>query len=77
MPGPGGAGGFAAHSFLTEEEKADAPHVTKELPLRILSHLKPYWLQFLLVFAAIIVASAVGLLPAITLERTVWQSALA
>lgn len=77
MPRPDGPGGFAARSFLTEEEKTDAPHVTKELLLRILSHLKPYWLQFLLVFAAIIVASAVGLLPAITPERTVWQSALA
>lgn len=31
MPGVGGAGGFAARSFLTEEEKANAPHVTKEL----------------------------------------------
>lgn len=71
MPGPGG---FAARSFLTEEEKANAPKVTKELLLRILSYLEPYWLQFLLVFAAIIVASVVGLLPAIITGRIVDQA---
>ena len=33
MPGPGAMRG---HQFLTEEEKANAPKVTKELLLRIL-----------------------------------------
>lgn len=32
--------------FLTEEEKLNMPKVTKALLLRILSYLKPYWLQF-------------------------------
>ena len=75
MAGPGGhGGGYAARSFLTEEEKANAPKVTKELLIRILGYLKPYWLQFILVFVAIIVASVVGLLPAIITGRIVDQA---
>ena len=75
MAGPGGhGGGYAARSFLTEEEKANAPKVTKELLIRILSYLKPYWLQFIMVFVAIIVASVVGLLPAIITGRIVDQA---
>lgn len=71
MPGQGRAGGYAARSFLTEEEKANAPKVTKELLLRILGYLRPYWLQFLLVFAAIMVSSVVGLLPSLITGRIV------
>ncbi|MDO5709232.1 MAG: GNAT family N-acetyltransferase [Coriobacteriales bacterium] len=74
MAAPGGRGngaGYAARSFLTEEEKANAPKVTKELLLRILSYLKPYWLQFLFVFIAILVSSVVGLLPSIITGRIV------
>jgi len=74
MAGPGGPGGFAARSFLTDEEKANAPKVTPELLRRILGYLKPYWPQFLLVFVAIIVASVVGLLPAIITGRIVDQA---
>ncbi|MBR1829148.1 MAG: GNAT family N-acetyltransferase [Atopobiaceae bacterium] len=68
MPGPGGMRG---QQFLTEEEKANAPKVTKELLLRILGYLKPYWLQFLFVFIAILVSSIVGLLPSIITGRIV------
>ena len=50
---------------LTEEEKANKPKVTKELLLRISSYLKPYWLQFLFVFIAILLSATVGLLPSI------------
>ena len=64
MAGPMGRG-LGPRGFLTEEEKANRPKVTKELLLRILSYLKPYWLQFLLVFAAILLSAAVGLLPSI------------
>ena len=71
MPGPGGPGGFAARSFLTEEEKANAPKVTPELLKRILSYLKPYWPQFLAVFVAILISSVVGLLPSIITGRIV------
>ena len=59
--GPGGPGG----QYLTDEEKANMPKLTKELLVRILSYLKPYWLQFLGVFVAIIIAAVVGLVPSI------------
>ena len=57
--------------FLTEEEKKNVPKVTKELLLRILSYLKPYWLQFLLVFITILLSASVGLLPSIITGRIV------
>lgn len=63
---PGGPRGF-----LTEEEKANMPKVTSELLVRILSYLKPYWPQFLMVFAAILASSVVGLLPSIITGRIV------
>lgn len=71
LGGRGGGAGYAARSFLTEKEKASAPKVTKELLLRILGYLKPYWLQFLMVFVAILVSSVVGLLPSIITGRIV------
>ena len=61
MPGPWGFSG--PRGFLTDEEKQHMPKVTKELLLRILSYLKPYWLQFGLVFITILLSAAVGLLP--------------
>ena len=57
--------------FLTEEEKANAPKVTKALLVRIFSYLKPYGLQFAGVFVAIIIASIVGLFPSIITGRIV------
>ena len=57
--------------FLTEEEKQSMPKVTKELLLRILSYLKPYWFQFALVFVAILLSATVGLLPSIITGRIV------
>ena len=57
--------------YLTEEEKANAPKVTKALLVRILSYLKPYWLQFLGVFLAIVIAAIVGLFPSIITGRIV------
>ncbi|MBR5595890.1 MAG: GNAT family N-acetyltransferase [Lachnospiraceae bacterium] len=60
--------------FLTEEEKQNMPKITKELLLRILSYLKPYWLQFLFVFIAILLSATVGLLPAIITGRIVDQA---
>ncbi len=59
--GPGGPGGH----FLTDEEKANMPKLTKGLLVRILSYLKPYWLQFVAVFIAIVIAAVVGLVPSI------------
>ena len=60
--------------FLTEEEKQNMPKVTKELLIRILSYLKPYWIQFLFVFVAILLSATVGLLPAIITGRIVDQA---
>ena len=67
----GGMRGLGPRGFLTEEEKKNKPKVTKKLLVRILSYLKPYWLQFLLVFAAILLSAAVGLLPSIITGRIV------
>ena len=60
--------------FLTDEEKQNVPKVTKELLFRIVSYLKPYSLQFILVFITILVSAAVGLLPSIITGRIVDQA---
>ena len=70
----GGRRGLGPKGFLTDEEKQNMPKVTKELLLRILSYLKPYWVQFLFVFAAILLSATVGLLPAIITGRIVDQA---
>jgi len=56
---------------LTEEEKSNMPKVTKELLFRILGYMKPYRLQFLLVFATILLSAAIGLLPSIITGKIV------
>ena len=71
MPMPGGGRMPGPRGHLTEEEKANMPKVTKELLLRILGYLKPYILQFLLVFVTILVSAAVGLLPSIITGKIV------
>ena len=60
-PGPGRGRAM----FLSEDEKQNAPKVTKELLLRVFSYLKPYRLQLALVFVCIIVASVCSLFPSI------------
>ncbi len=69
MPGPFGFAG--PRGFLTDEEKQNMPKVTKDLLKRILSYLKPYWFQFMLVFVTILLSAAVGLLPSIITGRIV------
>ena len=69
MPGP--MGPMGPRGFLTEDEKTSVPKVTGKLLLRILSYLKPYWFQFLLVFLAILVSAGVGLLPSIITGKIV------
>ena len=72
MPAMGpGLGPRGARGFLTDEEKENMPKVTKELLLRILSYMKPYWLQFLIVFITILVSAVVGLLPSIITGKIV------
>ena len=58
-------------SFLTEEEKQNMPKVSRALLARIMSYLKPYRLQFVFVFIAILLSATVGLLPSILTGRIV------
>ncbi len=62
-PGPRG--------FLTDEEKQSLPTVSRELLLRILSYLRPYWPQFAMVFLTILLSAVVGLLPSIITGKIV------
>lgn len=64
-------GGLGPRGHLTDEEKANKPHVTKGLLLRILGYLKPYWIQFVFVFITILISAVVGLLPSIITGRIV------
>ncbi len=69
MPGPGR--GLGPRGFLTDEEKQNMPKVTWALIKRILGYLKPYSLQFVFVFIAILLSATVGLLPSIITGRIV------
>ena len=68
MAGPRGLG---PRGFLTEEEKQDLPKVDGALIRRILSYLKPYWLQFILVFVTILLSAVIGLFPSIITGKIV------
>ncbi|MBR3494410.1 MAG: ABC transporter ATP-binding protein [Clostridia bacterium] len=67
MPPGGGRGG----KFLTEEEQKNRPKVTKDLLLRVLSYLKPYRKQLLLVLLCIAVSAVCSLMPSILTGRIV------
>ena len=71
MPGGNSLG---PRGHLTEEEKANKPKVSRALLLRIGGYLKPYWLQFIFVFIAILLSATVGLLPSIITGRIVDQA---
>ena len=77
MAGPVGHGGGRGGRYLTEEEKAAAPKVTKELILRIFSYLKPYWKQMMLVLAAILVSSIFTLAPSVLTGRIIDEGLIA
>lgn len=70
-PGMGRRGLPGPRSFLTEEEKATQPKVTRALLLRIGSYLKPYLPQLLLVLAALAISAALGLFPSILTGKIV------
>ena len=70
-PPRGGLGPFGARNFLTDEEKKNMPKVTGKLLKRIFSYLKPYLLQFIIVFITILAAAVVGLFPSIITGRIV------
>ncbi len=68
---PGGRNSLGPRGFLTDEEKKNMPKVTKGLLKRIFSYLKPYWIQFVFVFVAILLSATVGLFPSIITGRIV------
>ncbi|MBR6741623.1 MAG: ABC transporter ATP-binding protein [Clostridia bacterium] len=69
MRGPMRLGG--PRGYLTEAEKQNRPKLTKGLLLRILSYLKPYRWQFLLVFVALVISAVLGLFPSIITGKIV------
>ena len=69
--GMGHGGGLGPRGHLTEEEKRNAPKITKGLLVRIAGYLKPYWMQFILVFVIILASAAIGLLPSIITGKIV------
>jgi len=77
MPGPGGMGmgmgnhGMGPRGFLTDEEKQNMPGVDMKLLKRIFGYLKPYWVQFIFVFVAILLSAVIGLLPSIITGKIV------
>ncbi len=76
MPPGGRMGGPGGH-YLTEEEKASQPKITKALVSRVFSYLKPYWKQFLLVLVCIVISSVFGLLPSIFTGKIVDEGLIA
>lgn len=68
--------GLGPRGFLTEEEKKNSPKLSKELIIRILKYLLPYWLQLLIVFAIIILSSILGLLPSLITARIIDEAIL-
>ena len=57
--------------FLTEEENASRPKVTKELLARIGAHLVPYWKQLFLSLLCVTASSILNLYPAILTGRII------
>ncbi len=64
-------GGGRGGRYLSEEEKASAPKITKELLSRVASYLLPYWKQMTLVLLAIILSSVLGMMPSILTGRII------
>ena len=75
MGGPGPMR-MGPRGFLTEEEKKNKPKVDKKLIKRIASYMKPYRLQFALVFLAILLSAVIGLFPSIITGRIVDKALL-
>ena len=63
--------GRGMRSFLTEEEKANAPKVTLPLLKRIFFYLLPYWKQMAIVLVCILISSALTLLPSVLTGRII------
>lgn len=57
--------------YLTEEEKAGRPKLTRKLLSRIFSYLKPYWPALLLSLLTIILAAVLDVFPSILTGRII------
>ncbi len=69
--GMGRGMGGGPRNYLTEEEKKNRPKISKQLLFRILAYLKPYRMQFALVFFAILISAVIGLFPSLITGRIV------
>ncbi len=69
--GMGRGMGGGPRNYLTEDEKKNRPKITKQLLIRIMAYLKPYRMQFLFVFVAILISAVIGLFPSIITGRIV------
>ena len=69
-----GRGLGGPRGYLTEEEKKNRPKLSRALVLRILSYLKPYRMQFVFVFLAILISAVIGLFPSIITGKIVDQA---
>lgn len=56
---------------LTDEEKANAPKLTKALAKRIFSYLGPYKLKFAIVIVVVLLSAALGVVPSLLTGRMV------
>ena len=63
--GPGGRGGPYGRGFMTEEEKQNAPKVTRALLKRIFSYLTPHWKMLTVALLCVVLSSVFTLLPSI------------
>ena len=64
-------GGRPGSNFLTEEEKANRPKVTKELLQRVFEWLIPYRKELLFVLGCIAVSSVMALMPSVLTGRII------
>lgn len=65
------------NAFLTDQEKANRPKITKELVLRIASYLKPYWKQMILIVITILISAVLRILPAVLTGRIIDEGLIA
>ncbi len=70
-PPPRRPGGHGPRRALTEEEKRNRPKLTPALVKRILSWMKPYWMQFLLVLICITISGLLGVVPSLLTGRMI------
>lgn len=63
--------GNKSRGYMSQEEKANRPMITKSFFIRVMRYLTPYWKQLILVLGAIGLTSGLNLLPAIITGRII------